>query len=120
MQVIDQAQYDDWKLKNSGDDYTLECFLFAERWAGAMERLMADGQTLEEVAGPTQRDTENGITGYMYNMGVQILALCWAHGEKLRRWHNLSVQLRDEGEQANAHGRILNTAILNVAYRGSD
>jgi hypothetical protein len=50
----------------------------------------------------------------MYGCAVQGLAYFWEHGEELRQWHNLDTQIKDEGEQANKSGGVLNPAILTI------
>lgn len=55
-----------------------------------------------------------GITGFMYGCAVSALAHFWAHGEALRRWHNLDTQIGTEGEKANESGGVLNPALLNI------
>ena len=53
----------------------------------------------------------------MYGWAVAQIARVWAHGEALRRWHNLDTQIGNEGERANASGGTLNPALLNVGVR---
>ena len=113
MKIKDQKEYDDWKAENSDDPYGLRCFTYAEDWADMMEEAMAEGKKLEDVADKLSHKADtDGITGFMYGMAMQILALCWEHGEALRRWHNLKTQIRDEGEKANEKGTTLNPALL--------
>lgn len=113
MKIIDQQIYDDWKNKQK-DAYSLECFNFAERWANEMELQMSQGKKLEDIAQQISYDVADGITGFMYGMGVSILSHCWIHGEQLRVWHNLSTQIHDEGEQANKSGGVLNPALMVI------
>jgi len=110
-----QKEYADWKAKNT-DPYGSEIFRYAEAWADLMELRMCDGEKLEDIAKDTshQADTE-GITGFMYGAAVAVLFHAWEHGEQLRRWHNLSTQIRNEGEEANKKdGAVLNPAVLSV------
>lgn len=97
------------------DPYGKGVIDYVERWADLMETKMNAGQTIEEMAESTshEADTE-GITGFMYGCAVSVLSQVWEHGEELRRWHNLSTQLGNEGEKANASGGLLNPALLNV------
>ncbi len=97
------------------DPYGKAVLDFAERWADLMEAKMATGETLEAVAESTshEADTE-GITGFMYGAAVSTLSQCWAHGEQLRRWHNLDTQIGTEGERANEIGGVLNPALLQI------
>lgn len=122
MQTINQKEYDAWKAKQvdgNGDPepYGLECFNFAERWANVMEKKMAKGEKLENIAKQTSYDVADGITGFMYGMAVSILSKCWIHGEQLRKWHNLDTQIHDEGEKANQDGGVLNPALMSVVVK---
>lgn len=97
------------------DPYGNAVMVYAERWADLMEAKMAAGETLEAVAEPTSREADTeGITGFMYGAAVATLAKAWAHGEALRRWHNLDIQLGTEGERANESGTVLNPALLRI------
>lgn len=103
---------------NSNDGYGRACVRFAARWAAEMERRMADGAALKDVAHEASRWADDeGITGFMYGCAVSILSQVWTHGEALRRWHNLDTQIGDEGERANESGGVLNPALLNVSVR---
>lgn len=114
MQIKDQAAWDAYRASN-GEGYGKAIIDYAERWAGLMESKMDDGRPLAEIARDTSHtaDTE-GITGFMYGAAVATLAKVWVHGETLRRWHNLETQIGDEGERANAEGRVLNPALLSI------
>jgi len=120
MKVLDQSIYDDWKAKNT-DGYGSACFRFAENWANKLEAEI-DKQSgkpvptvIEEFAKKYFHDADDeGITGFMYGMAVSILSHCWIYGKELREWHNLDVQIGNEGERANAEGKVLNPGILNL------
>lgn len=99
----------------NADPYGRCCIEYAARWARLMDELLAAGTTVAAVAKGTSDDADTeGITGFMYSMAVGLLARCWVHGEALRRWHNLDAQIGTEGEQANATGGVLNTALLHI------
>lgn len=103
-------------------DYAKAVIVFAERWANLMEEaiLTSDGppprMVIEQVAKTLERDADEGIgiTAFQYGCVVSALARFWEFGEPLREWHNLSIQIGDEGEKANASGGVLNPAILDV------
>jgi hypothetical protein len=80
-----------------------------------MEAAMDAGESLEACAkrASHEADTE-GITGFMYGAAVSTLAQAWVHGDRLRRWHNLDVQIGNEGEKANESGGTLNPALMNI------
>lgn len=102
-------------LENNRDPYGAAGYRFAARWANFMEREMAAGKALADIAKPTCREAnDEGITGFMYGCAVGILSHCWEHGEELRRWHNLDTQIKDEGERANESGGVLNPAVLTI------
>ena len=81
-----------------------------------MEKKIAAGAKLEDIAKESEREADTeGITGFMYGAAVSTLTSVWEHGEKLRLWHNIGTQIHDEGEKANADGKVLNPAILNIS-----
>jgi hypothetical protein len=102
-------------INNNSDGYGSCVVRYAARWANLMEKRIAEGKTIAECAKQASHDADvEGITGFMYGCAVSILAGAWAHGEELRRWHNLSTQLKNEGEKANESGGVLNPALLNI------
>lgn len=114
MKLKDEAG---WKkcVENNSDPYGKAAVDYTRRWAELMEKRIANGEKLEDIAKETshEADTE-GITGFMYGCAVSILSHAWEHGEELRRWHNLDTQIGNEGEKANETGGVLNPAMLNV------
>lgn len=115
MQIVDAEAWKAW-CDNNTDPYGSGVIRYAERWANLMEQRMTEtDQPLERIAKDTshEADTE-GITGFMYGAAVSMLAGVWGHGEALRRWHNLDIQIGTEGEKANESGGVLNPALLNI------
>jgi hypothetical protein len=114
MQITNQKDWQEWVDSNK-DPYGKGVIDYAKRWADLMEKKMADGELLEDIADDTshEADTE-GITGFMYGAAVSVLASCWEHGDQLRRWHNLKTQIGNEGEKANEGDGVLNPALLNI------
>jgi hypothetical protein len=110
------AQWEEGLEKNK-DPYGRACYRYASEWATRMEARMAakPDEPFGDMAKETshEADTE-GITGFMYGCAVTILAGCWVHGEKLRRWHNKDTQIGTEGDRANEEGGVLNPALLNI------
>ncbi len=111
-----------WKKANdanpSSEPYGHRVMTYAEEWANAIEREMAKGHRLEDIARSTAREADtDGITGFMYGAAVATLAQVWVHGEALRRWHNLDIQIGTEGEVANENGGVLNLALLNIGTK---
>lgn len=114
MIVKDAKAWNEWVEVNQ-EPYGRAVFEYAERWADMMEAKMAEGAKLEDIAKECSREADTeGITRFMYGCAVSILAICWEHGEKLRRWHNLDIQICDEGERANERGSVLNPACLRI------
>lgn len=108
---------DGWNktVEVNDDPYGAAGVRFAARWAHFMERDMASGKSVADVAEAASREADDeGITGFMYGCAVSILSKVWTHGEELRRWHNLKTQIKDEGERANDSGGVLNPALLSV------
>lgn len=125
------ANPDRWAvlLAANTDPYGAATLAYAEGWADLMEQRMAGGPDggaamdggapLEDVAKQASYDANtDGITGAMYGMAASILAECWEHGERLRKWHNLDVQIGTEGERANADGGTLNPAFIEIETSG--
>jgi len=114
MRLVDEAGWQRW-VDNNQHDPGYAVFGYAERWADLMEAEMADGAKLEDIAERCSCEAKcEGITRAMYGLAVLVLAKCWEHGDRLRRWHNLRTQILDEGERANARGTVLNPAALCV------
>lgn len=113
MLLRDENFYHDWKNKNQ-DGYGAAIFRYAERWADLMEKAVADGKRLVDVADALSHEADSeGISGFMHGTAVSILAQCWQHGEELRRWHNIQTQIGHEGEAANLkESAVLNPALL--------
>jgi len=102
-------------LANNQDGYGFAVYRFAARWASIMEREMASGKSLTDIAETACREADDErITGFMYGAAVSVLANTWEHGEQLRRWHNLDCQIGNEGEKANEKGTVLNPALLSI------
>jgi len=114
MQLKDAALWQTC-LDNNPDGYGSAINNFANRWALLMEAEIAKGASVANCAEAMNRqaDTE-GITGFMYGAAVSTLAAVWVHGEDLRRWHNKSFQIHDEGVRANESGGVLNPAVLTI------
>jgi len=101
--------YKAYVAKNS-DPYGKGVVDYAERWADLMEKELAAGKTIEDIAGSTRRTADiDGIPVFMYGCAVSSLAHFWEFGEALRKWHNLEIQ-----ERANASGGTLNPALLTI------
>jgi len=106
MQFTDEAG---WKegLKNNTDDYGRGVYVFAERWANTMEREIAKGKRLADIAQDTSHEADtDGITGFMYGCAVNILTHCWVHGEELRKWHNNRFNHSGDG--------VVNPAVITI------
>lgn len=114
MELTDREGWEKTVEANQ-DPYGACAIRYCKRWAEMMEAELEKGKTIQEVAEETSHkaDTE-GITGFMYGCAVSILSQVWAHGEGLRRWHNLDTQIGDEGERANKEGGVLNPALLSI------
>ena len=102
-------------LRNNQDEYGACGHRYMERWADLMEKKLAAGEKLEDIAKQAGHDADTeGITGFMYGCAVSVLSAVWEHGEALRQWHNLDIQLSAEGEEANRSGGVLNPALLSI------
>lgn len=114
MTCIDVRLWRDLYKKNT-DPYGRAILSYASRWARIMEGQINIGRALEDCASEASHVGDNeGITGFMYGMAVSILSRVWVHGDQLRRWHNRSTQIGDEGDRANEEGGVLNPAVLII------
>ena len=55
-----------------------------------------------------------GPTGFMYGCLISAIAHFHPRGEEVRRWSNLDLQIKDEGEKANKSGGVLNPALVTI------
>lgn len=111
---------DGWRksVEANTDEYGSAVVRYAEKWADLMEARIATGARVEDIAKATSHEADtDGITIFIYWRAVSILSRVWEHGEELRRWHNLDVQIGNEGERANEAGGCLNPALLNIEVR---
>ena len=121
MKYRDKKAFDDWKANQKNDDgtpetYGLACFTYAGRWASMMEAEMEakpDADFGELAKRLSHTADEEGITGFMYGMAVQILSKCWVNGELLRRWHNGEYGVKPEDDK----GGVVNPAIITIGKK---
>ena len=117
MQLSNVELWNQTKAINT-DSYGKGTVDYAERWANLMETKLPEttDETFGDMAKQTSHEADtDGITGFMYGMAVSILAQCWEHGDRLRRWSNLSLQVGNEGEKSNEQGGTLNPALLTIS-----
>lgn len=113
IELADEAGWQKFKTTNSEVDGGA-VVTYSERWARLMQVEISNGKNLEDVADATSQEANlEGIT-FMYGCAVSTLSHCWKHGEQLRRWHNLKIQLGNEDEKANESGGVLNPALLSI------
>jgi hypothetical protein len=133
FKVKDQEAWDEFVKANPNEEdgslsYGSAVIEYARIWAELMEAEIIPGdeipKALEKIADRTSHEANKeldrlhgggSITGFMYSMAVNVLSQCWEMGEWLRQWHNLDVQVGDEGKVANKKGTVLNTALVNIA-----
>jgi hypothetical protein len=117
MQILEERKQQWEDVQEALEDpYAKGIFMYAEKWADKMEKLIDHGYTINKMARETSHEASDemgGITGYMHSKAAWVLAAFWIHGEELRQWHNLDVDL-EQGKQANEDGTILNAAVLTV------
>lgn len=110
-----ETEYEAYKAENSSDPYSARVVSYGEDWANLMEARLAKGEKIIDIASDTSRKADtDGITSFMYGCAVSALARFWIHGEELRQWHNLDIQISNEGEKANESGVVLNSALLII------
>ena len=102
-------------LEKNQDSYGREVYRYAKAWAELMEKGIAEGEKIADIAEKTSHEADtNGITGFMYGCAVNVLSYTWEYGEELRKWHNLDCQVGTEGEEANKKGGVINPALLKI------
>ena len=109
-----------WKkcIANNQDGYGAAINRYANKWATMMEERIHDGKKLSDIAKELSHAADTyGITGFMYGCAVATLAKVLVHGEELRKWHNLDVQIGIGGEKSNEIGGVLNPALLCVGAK---
>ncbi len=60
MQILPDKKdkHAEWKLKNSEDAYSAECFRYAEAWADLMEKRIEEGAELQDIAKETSHEAD--------------------------------------------------------------
>lgn len=111
MEFVDdeaKVKWDEFVEVNSKDGYSKGVVDYARRWAKYMQRKIANGEQLIDIADTTSHGADiEGITGFMYGCAVNTLSHLWKHGEDLRKWHNKSYGHDGDG--------VVNPAILTVS-----
>ena len=98
-------------MKKNSDPYGRACFTYAERWAGLLEKKIAESADPEKAIVDNAEKLSyeanaEGITGFMYGAAVSILSQCWLYGEYLRKWHNKEYYYDGDG--------VVNPAIITI------
>ncbi len=105
---------EEWKefVKASKRDAFMGFYVrHAARWANIMEREMACGKKLEDIAGTTCSEADlEGMSGHGVDQTVRILMQVWGHGEELRCWRNS--KFGEQGKEANRNGTLLSSAVF--------
>lgn len=116
----DIENWGDLTAEQMDDGYGATVWIYAERWADLMEAAISAGESLEQCADRTSHEARHTMqewspTGFQHGCAVSYLAEAWEHGEALRRWSNLKLQIGNEGELANETGGTLNPALLTLS-----
>jgi len=82
---------------------------YAKTWAFMMEREMAKGEKLTDIAESTsfKAAKEFDITNSHYTAAVELLSMVWKYGEALLQWHNLHYGGTELGVSANKDGLVV-------------
>ena len=133
MQLINREQWEE-ALKNNAwgriNDYGGAVLFYCELWAMLMEAAMVntpDEGVTRSVADVADQASSKAceimghwsVTGFQHGAAVLTLAKVWEHGEELRKWHNLTTAIGDEGAKANESGGVLNPALLTIKPKGA-
>lgn len=113
MQFKDEEGKKSWNHMveiNPEDSYGNGVMKYARLWAKCMQKLIAEGKTVAEIAEKTSHDCDiEGITGFMYGAAVKALSQCWKYGEELRKWHNKEYGYEGDG--------VVNPAVVEIPRR---
>lgn len=94
--------------KQNGSGYGEVCFTYANRWATMMDEAIKEGKVVKDIAEELSRTADiEGISGTMYGFVVNMLSVCWIHGEELRKWHN-----KDYGHEGDG---VVNPAVIPLS-----
>jgi hypothetical protein len=105
LHLLDPDVFEKGKSVNT-DPYGGRVYSFAEDWAKLMQKELAAGKELKDIADQTSREADyDGITGFMYGAAVSVLVHTWKHGEALRKWHN-----KEYGHEGDG---VVNPAVVN-------
>jgi hypothetical protein len=91
MKIVDQNLWDSLAEANKHDSYGAKVMQFAEAWANLMERQIAQGKNLEDIARKTSFQPKMDITGAQVGQAVRVLKGTWVFGEALHNhWHKIT------------------------------
>jgi hypothetical protein len=118
MKLKNQELFEEAWGNNNSNGYSSSGMMFAVMWAGAMERELAAGKKLEEIADEFSTEADKalgqyGMTGFLYGVAVGFLSEVWEHGEELKLWHNKQYGVE------NGIG-VVNPALMTVAIEQVD
>ncbi len=76
---------------------------YARDWAESMERAIAKGKTVAEVAEACRAKAKNHWhqSGGSHCFAVAMLADAWVHGDQLCEWHNALSGIKSDEVHAN-------------------
>lgn len=103
-----------------GDSYGRAIYVYASRWACAMENALDGneaptvtdiGRIADETSHVADHTPGMGITGFMHGAAVTTLGWWWRYGDLLRRHHNKDLGREDLNDKANA---TANPAIIRI------
>lgn len=84
--IVDKQAWDTY-ADNTSDLYVQAILRYAARWAAAMEREMAAGKQLDDIAERTGHEADlEGISGLMASIATTVLVRVWEHGSALSEW----------------------------------
>lgn len=88
MEIVNERAWQSYQVSHRSDEKKGIVDL-AERWARLIQKALDEGTKLSDVAGPLfeQANTAD-VSSSGQEVVVTILANCWKHGERLRRWHS--------------------------------
>ena len=117
MPIVDEALWAKWR-KNNDDPYG-GCYI---KVAAEVMRLLDErsGQfdAHKLVCEADDNIKAGGITGFMAGAVAAMVSGCHSRGEEFRKAWNVSMQLGDEGDEANKRkNAVLNPALVTIGKK---
>ncbi len=80
-------------INHNLDSYGKRIYQYAQKWAELMENEIKNGKKVKEIANKTRKLINIGkMTFYMRRRAIDILIICWKHGQDLWEWQKMEMK----------------------------